>query len=77
MPADAPPGTVFLQPPLTEGWEDEGQIPHEAEVIRAQPGQDHRVLAHAGPVVLQIPELLVRVQHGRWGEPRHEVSPVK
>jgi len=77
VPADAPPGTVFLQPPLTEGWEDEGQIPHEAVVIRAQPGQDHRVLAHAGPVVLQIPELLVRVQHGRWGEPRHEVSPVK
>ncbi len=77
IPDDAPRGRQFLVPPLTEGLDDEGNCPSNAVILRSQPGQGHRLLHHAGPVVLKYPERLVRIEHGPWGEPRHAECRVK
>lgn len=77
IPDDAPHGRVFLVPPVTEGLDDEGRCPPDAVVLRAQPGEGHRLLHHAGPVVVKFPARLVRIEHGPWGEPRHIGHPVK
>lgn len=68
IPDNALPGRVFLVPPATDGLDDEGRYPPDAVVLQAQPGEDHRLLHHRGPVVLKFPARLVRIEYGIWGE---------
>lgn len=77
IPDDAPHGRAFLVPPVTEGLDEEGHCPPDAVVLCAQPGESHRLLHHAGPVVSAFPAHLVRIEHGNWGELRHIRTPVK
>jgi hypothetical protein len=58
-------------PPVTDGLDEEGRCPPDAVVLRAQPGECHRQLHHAGPVVATLPARLIRIEHGPWGEPQH------
>lgn len=77
IPDGAPHGCVFLVPPVTEGLDNEGHCPPDAVVLQAQPGEDYRLLHHAGPVISTFPARLVRIEHGPWGELRHLERPVK
>jgi hypothetical protein len=76
IPSNAVPGDEFIQPSVTQGAEEPEDFPGDAVVIRMQPGEDHRVLGHAGPVIEQFPARLIRVQQGVWDEARHQVYPV-
>lgn len=77
IPDNAARGRAFLVPPATDGLDNEGRCPPNAVVLNIQPGEDHRVLHHTGPVVLKFPAHLVRIEYGPWGEFQHEGHPVK
>lgn len=76
IPDHAPPGQVFLVPPMTEGLDDEGRCPPDAVVLHTQPGEHYRVLHHAGPVISMMPARLVRMEPSLWGQARHIEVPV-